>query len=82
MLAYYNRGLTYFDLGQMERVIQDLGEAIRLDPVLAEAYLGRAMAYTFLGKDREAQQDVDRALALGFDRGTLDGAIEEIKKER
>ena len=42
----------------------------------------RAVAYTLLGKDKEAQQDVDRAVALGFDRGMLDEATEEFKKER
>jgi hypothetical protein len=44
--------------------------------------VNRAIAYTLLSKDKEAQQDVDRAVELGFDRGALESAIEESKKRR
>ena len=81
-LAYSNRGVAYFCSGQPEKAIQDLDEAIHLDPQDALAYANRARANTLLGKDKEAQQDIDRAVVLGFDRGVLDGAIEELKKQR
>ena len=29
---YYNRGATYANIGQYERAIQDIDEAIRVDP--------------------------------------------------
>ena len=29
---YYNRGATYANIGQYERAIQDIDEAIRIDP--------------------------------------------------
>jgi len=44
--------------------------------------VNRALAYTLLGKDMEAQKDVDRAVGLGFDRGKLDSGIGELKKQR
>ena len=80
--AYNNRGITYRDLGQIERAISDCGEAIRLNRQYALAYVNRALAYTTLGRDSEAQQDVKRAVELGRDQGTLDAAIEELIKQR
>ena len=68
--------------GQYLRAMEDLDETIRLDPQLAHAYANRARAYALLGKDKEAQQDVNRAVGLGFDRDMLDGSIEELKKQR
>ena len=65
-----------------QRATQDLGEATRLDPELAQAYFIRALAYTFLGNDAEASQDIDEAMEMGFDRAILEQAISKIKKQR
>ena len=81
-MAYNNRAATYFQLDQIERAFQDWGEAIRIDPEFANPYASRALAYTILGDDKEAQQDVERAVGLGLDRGMLDGAIAGVKKRR
>ena len=78
---YYNRGTAYFHLGQHQRVIKDLDKVISQARGFAEAYAVRALAYTFLGNDREAQQDVDRALRLGFGR-MLDAQVNAIKNSR
>ena len=69
-------------MGQVERAIRDYGEAIRLYPQYALAYVNRALAYTLLGQDKEAQQDMNRAVELGSDRGPLEDAIEELMKQR
>ena len=69
-------------LVQLERAIQDCDEAIRLNPNLAIAYANRASDYTLLSRDDEAQQDVDRAVGLGFDRDTLARTIKELKSQR
>ena len=45
-------GLAYLDLGQCERAIQDLGEAIRLDPQYAKSYYNRGLAYEQLRRLR------------------------------
>ena len=81
-LAYNNRGFANTKLGQYARAIQDYDEAIRLDPWNPDSNAGRAMTYTLLGKDKEAQQDVERAVGLGFDRGLLEGEIEDAKMQR
>ncbi len=62
--------------------MEDYDEAIRLNPQDADAYANRAIAYTLLGKDAEANRDVDRAVELGFNRSVLDSDIERLRRER
>ncbi len=78
-LAYYNRGTAYLDLGQYQLAVDDYSQAIRLSSRDAEVYAARAFTYALLGKDTEAQQDVERAGNLGFARPFLQEAIEEVK---
>ncbi len=56
---------------RIEEAIAEYDEAIRLNHRFLEAYVIRAMDYTLMGKDTEAQQDVARAVELGFDRTLL-----------
>ena len=78
----YNAGLHLQEQGRLEEAIQDYDEAIRLDPQDADAYINRALAYTLLGKDAEANRDVDRAVELGINRSVLDSEIERLKRGR
>ena len=83
-VAYFNRGQTYFALGQPEKAIQDYAEAIRLNPGRARVrlvYASRAMAYTLLGNDSEAQEDIGRAVKLGYDSRLLLRIIDELKDQ-
>ena len=77
-----NRASAYNGLGEYQRAIEDLNEAIRLDPKYAFDFANRALAYTYLGRDLEAQQDAERAIELGADRGILKTEIEEAKRNR
>ena len=70
------------NLGQYQRAIQDYDQAIHVNPQYANAYAGRALAYTIISMDAEAQQDVDRAVELGFNRTRLDSTIDELRKQR
>ena len=84
-VAYFNRGQTYFALGQPQKAVQDYAEAIRLNPDRAQirlVFASRAMAYTLLGNDSEAQEDIGRAVELGHDPRLLLRAIDELKKQR
>ena len=72
----------YLGLGQPQRVMEDFDQAIRLNPELANAYRGRAIANTLLGKDAEAQQNADRAIELRIDPTVLENAIEGLKGNR
>ena len=79
---YYNRGMAYFNQGLYDRAIEDYDEAIRLDPQIAISYANRALAYTRLGKDQEAQLDVARAVELGISRAELETEIAKVKARR
>ncbi len=75
--AYNNRAAAYGVLGELERAIEDFTVAIHLDPKLAEARAGRALAFAQRNMSVEAQEDVDRAVELGFDCFRLNRLIEE-----
>ena len=49
---------------------------------VAEAYAGRAMVYTVLGREIAAQQDLNRARELGYDPKRENAAITDIKRQR
>ena len=83
--AYFNRGQTHFSLGAADRAIEDFNVAIELSPGHPQvplAHAARAMAYTLLGKDEEAQQDIMRAVQLGYDYRRLVVLINGIKDQR
>ena len=78
--VYNQRGNAYRRLGQHQRAIQDK-LSISL-PSFAEPYAGRALAYILLSRDNEAQQDVARAVELGFESALLEREVEELTKRR
>ena len=49
-----------------DSALRAYSNAISLDPVLAEAYVGRAAVYRFLGRYAEAKADLQRAERLGI----------------
>jgi tetratricopeptide (TPR) repeat protein len=62
--SHHSRGLAYSDLGHYDLALPDFDEAIRLDPKLAEAYSGRSVVYSAIGKSIEAALDVAMAEEL------------------
>jgi len=79
---HLDRGTAYFFLEQFQQALQGYNESIRLNPGVVLAYVNLAQINTILGKDTEAQQDMNRAIELGSDRGELEGIIEGIKSQR
>ncbi len=63
-------------------VVEDLTEALRKGVDASEAYAQRALAYTGLGLDTEAELDFEEAVALGVDDASLRSGIEEVKSKR
>ena len=53
--------MSYANLEEFERAVQDYDEAIRLDPELALAYLFRGIAYDELGEYDQAALDYGEA---------------------
>ncbi len=61
-IAYNNRGGAYNELGEYRRAIDDLNQALRLDPGDAVAYNNRGVAYGNLGDPARAIEDYGQAL--------------------
>ena len=80
--AYHNKAKLLYELGEYQVSAKDYTQAITLDPLFADSFVGRALAYTQLERDKEAILDIDQAAALGVDRAELEIAIQEIKNLR
>lgn len=83
--AHRLRGQAFMKLGELRSAIQELGlviETAHRDDWIAEAYQERAIAYTRLGNDAEAQGNADRAVELGIDAASLEREIEDAKAKR
>jgi tetratricopeptide (TPR) repeat protein len=63
-IAYTRRGAAYFDDMQYDRAIQDLGEAIRLNPQDPDGFYNRALAYKNKSEYDRAIQDFDQVIRL------------------
>ena len=61
---YNNRGLIYFQSGELEKAIADYNRALQLNPELDNAYNNRANYYASLGQVAEALTDYEKALDL------------------
>lgn len=57
-------GAGYYERGQMEIALDELNEALKLDPNNAKAYNIMGLIYTVLRDDPKAEQNFQRALAL------------------
>ena len=62
--AFLNRGRAYAGKREYDRAIQDLDQAIRLDPNLALAFNSRGYDYNGKGEYDRAMQDFDQAIRL------------------
>ena len=62
--------------------IENYDEVIRPSSHDARACFSQALAYTALGQDREAEQDIQKAVELGIDAGLLRAAVEQVKAPR
>ena len=62
--AYTNRGLAYYDKGEVDRAIADFDKVIALDPNNADAYSNRGNAYDEKGEFDRAIADFRRALEI------------------
>ncbi len=57
-------GAGYYERGQMQTALDELNEAVKLDPNIAKTYNIYGLVYTMLREDAKAEQSFRRALAL------------------
>ena len=62
--ASLQNGIQQFDQGNYDEAIQELTEAISLNPKLAEAYAYRARAYYYIGYPDEGLNDANNAIRI------------------
>jgi len=65
--GYFNRGTSYFQLGDLESAIDDFSNVIRLSPGDEAAYYWRGISNEEAGRPREAIADYRQFLALSQD---------------
>ena len=63
-IAYYNRGLVPYDLGDLQVALADFDRAIELDPLLATAYYARGLVHDQVGNVQAAAADYTNFLEL------------------
>jgi tetratricopeptide (TPR) repeat protein len=63
-VANLNRGVEYYQNGDLDRAIADFDKAISLDPDFAEAYNDRGLCYTTKGDLDQAISDFDRTIQI------------------
>ena len=79
--AFYQRGLLLIAMGRPEAAVIDFNTAINADPEHMEAYMNRSMMHALAGRIEEARNDVEKAVALGADRPSLERHIEEMQEQ-
>ena len=62
--AYNNLGLTFIDMGRVDRAMAEFDKALAVDPGFYEAYNNRGGALDKMGQPDKAVADFDKAIAL------------------
>jgi len=64
VVAYYDRGSARLHKGELDAGIEDLAEAIRLDPLYADAYANLALARRMKGQLEQSLAEANAALKI------------------
>ena len=70
------------NLNQHQQALDDFTQAIRLDPDNREAFALRSVGNAHVGNYDAAQQDLERAVSLGYPQSFLEDTIQQIKARR
>jgi tetratricopeptide (TPR) repeat protein len=62
--TYKQRAVAYMHLGQHQRALDDVNEALKIRPDDADNYYLRGMTYRALGQNQKAVEDSTRAIGL------------------
>ncbi len=64
--GYFERGKDFLNKGEILKAIDDLDEAVHLNPQFAIAYYHRGLAKNELGQYKKAIEDFDKAIGSNF----------------
>ena len=62
--AWFNRGVSWYEVGDYPQSIADLTEAIRLNPDDDNYYSRRSLSHLFNDQPEQAQADMDASEAI------------------
>ena len=81
------QGIVYLELDRPSTALAAFDEAIRLNPVLADAYINRGASYNALGQYQRAVLDLDEAIKLNPEmamaynnRGNSFGNLDQLQR--
>ena len=81
--SYTSRGTAYLELREWEKAIADFEAAMAINHTLVSPFAGRAIAYTMMGMDEKAQENIDAAIFNGIDKNILkqymDGTVKRLR---
>ncbi len=63
-LAWMHRGMTLGALGRTQEAVESFGQAVRMNPQLAQAYFGMGTALRSLGMRDAAEKALEQAIAI------------------
>ena len=89
--AYYSRGLAWFEIGDLNKALNDFTMTIKLSPRHSDAYYSRAFVWDYKGQPDKAISDFTKAVDINprdadsfysrgncwFDQNAHDKAIED-----
>ena len=78
--GYFNRGSSYFQLGDLEKAIEDFSTVIRLSPEDETAYYWRGISFEEVGRVTEATSDYQKFLELSQDANARDEVEQRLKQ--
>ena len=78
-VVYVARAGVEKELGNNDRALMDLNEAIRLDASLSEAYLVRGQIYLLQQQKNLARRDFEQAAALGIPMSEIGSWLEQCR---
>ena len=80
-MTYYNLGIVYSDMGNIQKAIDSLKKAIELNPNLAQAYNNLSILYLRQNEYDLAVQYFNKAEKLGFVDTDLKEALKPYLQE-
>ncbi|MFZ4927908.1 tetratricopeptide repeat protein [Chryseobacterium sp. Mn2064] len=70
-LLYNGRGDVYFKMKKYKEALTDINKAISIDTKFAPSYVSKALILFETAKSKEACENLDKAVALGYEKAVL-----------